>query len=138
MPPMPTSNRRGRSWNDVSPCSRKEHIISSHRRRLRVPGKEDDMRAARGLMFAGGLGTLAFAQSRSGATLSLYLVDVEGGNATLIVSPAGESLLIDTGNGGAAAMRDADRIMAAARDANLKQIDHLITTHYHGDHFGGM
>jgi len=96
------------------------------------------MRAVRVLMIAVGLGTLAFAQSRSGATLDLYLVDVEGGNATLIVSPAGESLLIDTGNGGAAAMRDADRIMAAARDANLKQIDHLITTHYHGDHFGGM
>ena len=71
-------------------------------------------------------------------TLDIYVVDVEGGNATLFVSPAGESLLIDTGNGGAGAVRDAERIMAAVKDARLTQIDHLITTHYHGDHFGGM
>ena len=71
-------------------------------------------------------------------TLDIYLVDVEGGNATLFVTPSGESLLIDTGNGGAGAIRDADRIMAAAKDAGLSQIDHLITTHYHGDHFGAM
>jgi competence protein ComEC len=50
----------------------------------------------------------------------------------------GESLLIDTGNGGEAAARDADRIMAAVEDAGVQQIDHLITTHYHGDHFGAM
>ena len=70
--------------------------------------------------------------------LRIYLVDVEGGNATLFVSPAGESLLIDTGNGGANADRDVGRIMAAIEDAGLTQIDHLITTHYHGDHYGGM
>ena len=80
----------------------------------------------------------SFAQSRPRTTLDVYLVDVEGGNATLFVSPAGESLLIDTGNGGAAATRDADRIMAAAMDAGITRIDHLVTTHYHGDHFGGM
>ena len=47
-------------------------------------------------------------------------------------------MLIDTGNGGAAATRDADRIMAAVKDAGLAQIDHLITTHWHADHFGAM
>ena len=66
--------------------------------------------------------------------LHIYVVDVEGGNATLFVTPSGESVLIDTGNPGA---RDADRIVAAATDAGIKQIDHLITTHWHGDHFGG-
>src|SRR5262245_44848560 len=76
------------------------------------------------------------AQTRT--TLDIYLVDVEGGNATLFVAPSGESLLIDTGNGGAGATRDADRIMAAVKDAGLSRIDHLITTHYHGDHFGAM
>ncbi len=76
------------------------------------------------------------AQAR--ATLDIYLIDVEGGNATLFVAPSGESLLIDTGNGGAAAARDGDRILAAANDAGLRQIDHLVTTHYHGDHFGAM
>jgi competence protein ComEC len=71
-------------------------------------------------------------------TLDIYVVDVEGGNATLFLAPSGESLLIDTGNAGAAAVRDADRIMAAARAAGLTRIDNLITTHWHGDHFGGM
>ena len=66
------------------------------------------------------------------------MVDVEGGNATLFVAPSGESVLIDTGNGGAAAPRDAGRIMDAVKDAGLTQIDTLITTHWHGDHFGGM
>ena len=81
--------------------------------------------------------TSVAAQTRT--TLDIYVVDVEGGNATLFVSPAGESLLIDTGNLGAdASVRDAERIMAAVKDAGLARIDHLITTHWHGDHFGGM
>jgi competence protein ComEC len=78
------------------------------------------------------------AQTRTSKTLDIYVVDVEGGNATLFVTPAGGSVLIDTGNGGAAASRDAGRIMDAVNDAGLKQIDNLITTHWHGDHFGGM
>ena len=78
------------------------------------------------------------AQTRAGKTLEIYLVDVEGGNATLFVAPSGESVLTDTGNGGAAASRDADRILAAAKDAGVTQIDHLITTHWHGDHYGAM
>ena len=76
------------------------------------------------------------AQSRTSKSLQIYVVDVEGGNATLIVSPSGESLLIDTGNPSNG--RDANRILAAAGDAGLKQIDHLITTHYHADHIGGL
>lgn len=80
--------------------------------------------------------TVLGAQGRS--TLDMYLIDVEGGNATLFVTPSGETLLIDTGNGGAAAARDAERILAAAKDAGVSRIDHLVTTHYHGDHFGAM
>jgi beta-lactamase superfamily II metal-dependent hydrolase len=75
---------------------------------------------------------------RTTKTLDIYVVDVEGGNATLFVAPSGESVLIDTGNGGTAAARDADRITAAMKDAGVTRIDHLITTHWHGDHFGGM
>lgn len=67
--------------------------------------------------------------------LDIYWVDVEGGAATLIVTPAGESILIDSGNPG---HRDPDRIVqVATKVAGLRQIDHLITTHYHSDHFGG-
>ncbi len=82
--------------------------------------------------------TAASAQAPTGDALRIYLVDVEGGNATLFVTPSDEALLIDTGNGGANAARDVGRIMAAVEDAGLDQIDHLITTHWHGDHFGGM
>jgi beta-lactamase superfamily II metal-dependent hydrolase len=78
------------------------------------------------------------AQAPATKALNLYVVDVEGGNATLFVPPSGESVLIDTGNGGPAAARDAGRIAAAVKDAGLTRIDHLITTHWHGDHFGGM
>ena len=80
----------------------------------------------------------AFAQSPAGKPLNIYVVDVEGGNAVLFVTPSGESVLIDSGNAPPAATRDADRIMVAVRDAGLTQIDHLITTHYHGDHVGGL
>lgn len=67
--------------------------------------------------------------------LRIFWIDTEGGGATLIVTPAGESVLIDSGNPG---VRDAERIARlATREAGLKRIDHLITTHYHTDHFGG-
>src|SRR5690349_15100166 len=81
---------------------------------------------------------LPIAGARAGESdkrLDIYWIDVEGGAATLIVTPRGESVLIDTGNPG---RRDAERIFqTAARSAGIRRIDHLITTHYHGDHFGG-
>jgi competence protein ComEC len=67
--------------------------------------------------------------------LDIYWVDTEGGAATLIVTPAGESLLIDAGNPGD---RDPPRVFKVAKEvAKLDRIDHLVTTHYHKDHFGG-
>ena len=66
--------------------------------------------------------------------LQFYFVDTEGGAATLIKTPAGEAILIDSGNPGG---RDSARIVKAAKDAGITQIDTLITTHYHIDHFGG-
>ena len=68
-------------------------------------------------------------------TLDIYVVDTEGGKATLFVSPSGESLLIDAGNPGG---RDTDRIMAVDRRGRLKQIDYVLLTHYHVDHIGGL
>jgi competence protein ComEC len=79
------------------------------------------------------------AQTRSTGTLDIYVIDVEGGNAVLFVPPSHQSLLIDTGNAGeVAAARDSGRIMDAIHDAGLERIDHLIITHWHGDHFGGL
>ncbi len=70
-------------------------------------------------------------------TLDAYFIDVEGGQATLIISPSGQSLLIDTGWAGFN-NRDADRIVAAAKLAGIQQIDYLLITHYHMDHVGGV
>ena len=75
----------------------------------------------------------AFAQPRN---LEIYWVDVEGGAATLIVSPSGESMLIDTG--WAVDDRDAKRIYAAAQQAGLKKIDYVVISHFHADHVGGL
>jgi competence protein ComEC len=70
-------------------------------------------------------------------TLTLYFIDVEGGQSTLIVTPAGQSLLVDTGYAGFEG-RDAGRILAAARDARVARIDYLLLTHFHQDHDGGV
>jgi competence protein ComEC len=82
--------------------------------------------------------SVAFAQPAATPlkSLQIYFVDVEGGQATLFVTPAGQSLLIDTGwpgNNG----RDARRIVAAAHDAGIDKIDFVLITHYHDDHVGG-
>jgi competence protein ComEC len=72
----------------------------------------------------------------SAQSLNIYLIDVEGGQATLVVAPSGQSLLVDTGwpfEG-----RDADRIAATAKRAGVRALDYLVITHYHDDHVGGM
>jgi beta-lactamase superfamily II metal-dependent hydrolase len=69
--------------------------------------------------------------------LKVFFVDVEGGQATLFVTPAGQSLLIDTGWPGNN-YRDADRIVAVAKQAGLTRIDYVLITHYHDDHVGGV
>ena len=79
----------------------------------------------------------ASAQATQAKPLLIYAIDVEGGQSTLLVSPSGASLLVDTGwpdaNG-----RDAGRIQSAMRDAGISRIDHLLITHFHVDHVGGV
>ena len=69
--------------------------------------------------------------------LEIHVIDVEGGQATLILPPSGESMLVDTGWAGFND-RDADRIAAVVRNAGLSRIDYLVVTHYHADHVGGV
>jgi len=99
------------------------------------------------LALAAGLVSRPLTAART--TLDIYFVDVEGGQSTLIATPAGETLLVDTGFPGAAGTfdalpgdpakaRDAQRIAAAARDAGVTQIDYLLATHFHADHDGGV
>src|SRR5438874_4833551 len=77
-------------------------------------------------------GTIAAEKERG---LDIHFIDTEGGAATLVITPLGESILIDCGNPGA---RDAERIHHVAAEAGLKAIDHLIITHWHLDHYGGV
>lgn len=77
-------------------------------------------------------------QAASAASdLRVYFIDVDGGQSTLFVTPAGKSLLIDTGWAGNDGL-DAKRIVAAAKDAGVTKIDYVLLTHYHADHAGGV
>ena len=90
--------------------------------------------AAVGLLLASMTGRT---EAEAGGKLQIYLIDVEGGQSTLFLTPTGQSLLIDTGwpdhNG-----RDADRIAAAAKQAGIRRIDYVLLTHFHVDHVGGV
>jgi beta-lactamase superfamily II metal-dependent hydrolase len=92
------------------------------------------------------LAVLAHATARD--QLDIYFIDVEGGQSTLVVTPARETLLIDAGwaaqggfksrPGDPASARDPGRIMAAMRDAGVERIDYLLVTHFHRDQIGGI
>ncbi len=80
---------------------------------------------------------LGLAQATSSRNLRIYVIDVEGGGATLIIAPSGRSMLIDSGSPGPASERDSKRIGDAMHAAGLTTINYLFTTHYDGDHVGG-
>jgi competence protein ComEC len=73
---------------------------------------------------------------QAASTLDIYFIDVEGGQSTLLVTPTGQALLIDTGYAGFD-NRDPKRIFAAARDAHISRLNYLLITHFHADHAGG-
>ena len=88
--------------------------------------------------------SVVYAQTQK--PLDIYFLDTEGGQATLLVAPSGQSMLIDTGfagnqgmppaAGAPAVTRDADRISAVLKLANVTVLDYVVITHYHGDHVG--
>jgi beta-lactamase superfamily II metal-dependent hydrolase len=93
------------------------------------------MRLLLGVLFCAAL--LVPSSFASEKSLQIFFVDVEGGQATLFVTPTGQSLLIDTG-WGYNAFRDALRIEKAAKLAKIKKIDYVLITHFHSDHVGGV
>src|SRR6185503_16331841 len=86
-----------------------------------------------------GMGAVVSAQTALNRppSLEIYFIDVEGGASTLLVTPAGESVLIDAGYGQREG-RDPARVMAAMRDAGLDHLDFFVATHLHNDHVGGL
>src|SRR3954467_9514740 len=80
---------------------------------------------------------LGVAQAGPTSGLRIYVIDVEGGGATLVIAPSGQSMLIDSGSPGAAAERDSARIADAMKAAGLTRINYLFITHYDSDHVGG-
>jgi competence protein ComEC len=86
------------------------------------------------------VGLVAAVAPQAADTLDIYFIDTEGGQATLLVTPAGQAMLIDSGfaDADSATARDASRIVAAAKLANASRIDVFMPTHFHGDHVGGV
>jgi competence protein ComEC len=79
----------------------------------------------------------AVVQAAESKSLQIFFIDVEGGQATLMVTPSGQSLLIDTGWPGFDG-RDAGRIVALANAGGVDRIDYVVITHFHRDHVGGV
>jgi beta-lactamase superfamily II metal-dependent hydrolase len=127
------------SWRKVFPMIRMPSLFSSLVTRFRTRRPASSLARTAGIIL--GLLFLSSSWAVSSDTpqkaLHIFFVDVEGGQATLFVTPAGESLLIDTGwpgdNG-----RDADRIVAAAKKAGISRINYVLITHFHEDHVGGL
>jgi competence protein ComEC len=92
----------------------------------------------RRLVVASLLCLVATAPALSRGALEIFFIDVEGGAATLMVTPAGESVLMDAGYGGRFGSRDPERILEAMREARIDRIDYLVISHFHNDHVGGV
>ena len=90
-----------------------------------------------GILFAVAMAVGALATPRAG-TLDIYWIDVEGGASTLIVTPQGQSVLMDAGFAGFGD-RDASRIAhVVTKEAGLARLDYFLASHFHSDHVGGL
>lgn len=102
-----------------------------------ISGLLKGLRPGRNILAAGLFGLTLMTGRAVAADLEIYFIDVMGGAATLVVTPERETVLVDCGWPGQDD-RDPERIMRALKDAGCDTIDHLVTTHWHMDHFGGV
>lgn len=109
--------------------------VSSSRRTPRLPGAAASIVVFALLLLLALPAVRVAAQAPAAKTLDFYFIDTEGGQATLVVAPSGQTVLIDTGNPGE---RDLERILTVIDRAGVKQIDYLLLTHYHSDHVGSV
>lgn len=71
----------------------------------------------------------------SSIPLKIVCLDVGQGDAMLVLSPSGKTLLFDAGDDG----RGTSRVWPFLRDSvHLKKLDYTVVSHYHEDHIGGM
>ena len=130
---------RARRWDLPAPHSRGAgcagQLRPAGRGRSAAPDRRH--RSGRWLALAAGLlcGLVGLRAQAPEPALDIYFIDTEGGQSTLYVGPTGETLLVDTGNAGD---RDRDRILETLAAAGVQRIDHLWSTHYHGDHIGAL
>ena len=126
--------RAARARSPRDPRAKKKGITMKRTPPFRAPSNQGRLAAlAAALLVALPLAGLA----QEPGNLDIYWIDVEGGAATLVVTPARESVLMDTGWPRDDA-RDALRIQAAMDDAGIDRIDYLLFSHFHGDHVGGL
>jgi beta-lactamase superfamily II metal-dependent hydrolase len=104
---------------------------------LHRPSPADTIHGVPRLLATALLIVLSAGAASSARALEVFFIDVEGGASTLIVTPSGQSMLIDAGYGGREG-RDPARILAAAAEAGITRIDYLLVTHFHNDHVGGI
>src|SRR5436190_8017707 len=118
------------AWRATSRCARTAGSCCGSNRN----GDRRDMRYT-ALVIAAITFALARPGAQSAKPLDVYFIDVEGGQATLIVTPSGQSMLIDTGYPGFED-RDVNRVVSTIKQAGLARLDYLLVTHYHNDHAG--
>ncbi|WP_226006900.1 ComEC/Rec2 family competence protein [Natrinema salinisoli] len=65
--------------------------------------------------------------------LEIHHIDAGQADSTLVVTPAGETILIDTGE----YRDDGETVIDYLKAHDIDRIDHLVATHGHADHIGG-